>query len=90
MKKSFGIALLLTLCCANAFAHSGRTDSKGGHNCSQKSIDKGLCTGYHYHSGKAYSNATIGHEGHADALVPHHHKSSEETVLAKTDEAKAT
>ena len=29
--------------------HSGRTDSSGGHNCSQKSIDKGLCYGYHYH-----------------------------------------
>jgi len=31
--------------------HSGRTDSSGGHNCSQKSISKGLCTGYHYHNG---------------------------------------
>jgi hypothetical protein len=29
--------------------HSGRTDSSGGHNCSDKSIRKGLCTGYHYH-----------------------------------------
>ena len=33
-------------------AHSGRTDAKGGHNCSQKSKDKGLCSGYHYHSGE--------------------------------------
>jgi flagellar biosynthesis/type III secretory pathway protein FliH len=32
-------------------AHSGRTDSSGGHNCSQKSINKGLCSGYHYHNG---------------------------------------
>lgn len=32
-------------------AHSGRTDSSGGHNCSEKSIAKGLCTGYHYHNG---------------------------------------
>jgi hypothetical protein len=29
--------------------HSGGTDASGGHNCSQKSIDKGLCYGYHYH-----------------------------------------
>jgi hypothetical protein len=32
-------------------AHSGRTDGSGGHNCSQKSINKGLCSGYHYHNG---------------------------------------
>ena len=29
--------------------HSGRLDSNGGHNCSEKSKRKGLCTGYHYH-----------------------------------------
>lgn len=29
--------------------HSGRTDANGGHNCSQKSQEKGLCSGYHYH-----------------------------------------
>ena len=29
--------------------HSGRTDSNGGHRCSDKSKRKGLCTGYHYH-----------------------------------------
>lgn len=33
----------------NTFAHSGRTDANGGHNCSEKSKRKGLCTGYHYH-----------------------------------------
>jgi hypothetical protein len=33
-----------------SFAHSGRTDSSGGHNCSAKSQQKGLCSGYHYHS----------------------------------------
>ncbi|MBZ5751348.1 YHYH domain-containing protein [Metabacillus rhizolycopersici] len=32
-------------------AHSGRTDSNGGHNCSEKSQAKGLCSGYHYHNG---------------------------------------
>jgi len=31
-------------------AHSGRTDSSGGHNCSLKSQQKGLCSGYHYHN----------------------------------------
>ena len=35
----------------NVEAHSGRTDSSGGHNCSEKSKVKGLCTGYHYHNG---------------------------------------
>ena len=30
-------------------AHSGRTDSNCGHNCSESSKKKGLCTGYHYH-----------------------------------------
>ena len=33
----------------SAEAHSGRTDSYGGHNCSDQSKRKGLCTGYHYH-----------------------------------------
>ncbi|MFZ3591743.1 YHYH domain-containing protein [Bacillus sp. DJP31] len=37
-------------------AHSGRTDSSGGHNCSSKSISKGLCTGYHYHNGGGSSS----------------------------------
>lgn len=32
-------------------AHSGRTDSSGGHNCSEKSQANGLCSGYHYHNG---------------------------------------
>jgi hypothetical protein len=34
-----------------ASAHSGGLDSNGGHNCSDKSKAKGLCTGYHYHNG---------------------------------------
>jgi hypothetical protein len=29
--------------------HSGRTDANGGHNCSDNSKQKGLCSGYHYH-----------------------------------------
>ncbi|QGH33174.1 YHYH domain-containing protein [Gracilibacillus salitolerans] len=38
-------------------AHSGRTDSSGGHNCSAKSIAKGLCTDYHYHNGGGSSSS---------------------------------
>jgi hypothetical protein len=37
-------------------AHPGRTDSNGGHNCSEKSKAKGLCTGYHYHNGGGSSS----------------------------------
>ncbi|MNT63882.1 hypothetical protein D3C71_1576310 [compost metagenome] len=37
---------------SSAYAHSGRTDKNGGHNCSAKSIQKGLCKGYHYHNKK--------------------------------------
>lgn len=33
--------------------HSGGLDRCGGHNCSQSSIEKGLCTGYHYHRARA-------------------------------------
>ena len=33
-----------------SYAHSGGTDSSGGHNCSAKSQQKGLCSGYHYHN----------------------------------------
>ncbi|WP_145939531.1 YHYH domain-containing protein [Paenibacillus glacialis] len=47
------IALIVLLgTSSSAFAHSGRTDKNGGHNCSAKSKQKGLCTGYHYHKKK--------------------------------------
>lgn len=47
------VVFSLIVMSSNVLAHSGRTDASGGHNCSQKSKDKGLCTGYHYHnSGK--------------------------------------
>jgi hypothetical protein len=45
------VALLILILPIPVFAHSGRTDSSGGHNCSDSSITKGLCTGYHYHNG---------------------------------------
>lgn len=55
MKRSLQIlvtlVLLLSTFAITANAHSGRTDANGGHNCSEKSISKGLCTGYHYHNG---------------------------------------
>jgi hypothetical protein len=58
MKKwSYLLALILVFSLHNnAEAHSGRTDSSGGHNCSPKSISKGLCTGYHYHNGGGSTN----------------------------------
>lgn len=43
---------------SNADAHSGRTDGNGGHNCSDKSIAKGLCSGYHYHNGGGSSSSS--------------------------------
>ncbi|WP_101807613.1 YHYH domain-containing protein [Paenibacillus sp. FSL W8-1187] len=54
------IILLLSLLSLplSASAHSGRTDSSGGHNCSEKSIRKGLCTGYHYHNGGGSSSSS--------------------------------
>ncbi|NQX60523.1 YHYH domain-containing protein [Paenibacillus qinlingensis] len=50
------LALLITVS-TTATAHSGRTDSNGGHNCSAASKAKGLCSGYHYHNGGSSSNS---------------------------------
>jgi len=52
MTSLLKVALLLTVTSLASYslAHSGRTDSNGGHNCSQKSIERGLCSGYHYHN----------------------------------------
>lgn len=44
------LLLFIASLASTTSAHSGRTDSSGGHNCSQKSINKGLCSGYHYHN----------------------------------------
>jgi hypothetical protein len=58
LRKAIGIIALL-LCFvfgSTANAHSGRTDSNGGHNCSAASKAKGLCTGYHYHNGGGSSS----------------------------------
>jgi len=46
------LTLLLVLAFAlPASAHPGRLDKNGGHNCSEASKAKGLCTGYQYHNG---------------------------------------
>lgn len=58
MKKSISVLTIFVLFFISSpftEAHSGRTDSSGGHNCSQKSISKGLCSGYHYHNGGSSS-----------------------------------
>ncbi len=52
-----------------AYSHSGRTDKNGGHNCSAKSKQKGLCTGYHYHR-------------QGDEMVGHSHEVDEKSTLA--------
>lgn len=52
------IFILSTTFSQSAFAHSGRTDANGGHNCSASSKAKGLCTGYHYHNGGSSSGSS--------------------------------
>ena len=58
MKKLIFIVLLFTLN-TSVLAHSGRTDANGGHNCSEKSKRKGLCSGYHYHKKPKAQQAEI-------------------------------
>jgi hypothetical protein len=50
--KSYILPLLLLTFLAipqQLLSHSGGLDSKCGHNCSDQSKQKGLCSGYHYH-----------------------------------------
>ncbi|MFS1421958.1 YHYH domain-containing protein [Shewanella sp. 10N.286.48.B5] len=76
MNKILLVVVLLALTSTQAFSHSGRTDSNGGHNCSQKSINKGLCTGYHYHNG--FTNVdSKGEEAHSHNGVTHTHEKKE-------------
>lgn len=51
MKSILLAFFFILLLPSQTLAHSGRTDSSGGHNCSSSSISKGLCSGYHYHNG---------------------------------------
>lgn len=65
-----------------AHAHSGRTDSNGGHNCSDKSKAKGLCSGYHYHNGGNSSGS--GSSGSSSTT------SSKKTTNSNTKTSEAT
>lgn len=60
-KKSVQIAILLTAPLLSQFssAHPGRLDKHGGHNCSEKSVSKGLCTEYHFHPERMQSRDVI-------------------------------
>ena len=51
------VLLLVFSFSLSAEAHPGRTDGSGGHNCTAKSVAKGLCTDYHYHNGGGGSTA---------------------------------
>ena len=68
MKKVILSLSVILLFSTQALSHSGRTDKDGGHNCSQKSIDKGLCTGYHTHNNITYANNAKGHEHHTHSV----------------------
>lgn len=57
-KVTFFTILFLLVFSTISYAHSGRTDSSGGHNCSPKSQAKGLCSGYHYHNGGSTSSGS--------------------------------
>ena len=56
-----------------SFGHSGRTDANGGHHCSQKSKEKGLCTGYHYHNRPRISDT--------DVIIEKEPKETEEAII---------
>lgn len=60
MKKILALVVSLTLLLSaqTALAHPGRTDANGGHNCSEKSKQKGLCSGYHYHNSGTTTNSS--------------------------------
>jgi hypothetical protein len=57
--SKFILVLIIASLSTMSFAHSGRTDSNGGHNCSDKSKRKGLCTGYHYHKKPKINDASF-------------------------------
>ena len=72
------MVLSLSLLAFYSYAHSGRTDANGGHNCSQASKNKGLCTGYHYHnSGYHYHNSGTKNHSHThEGGHEHEHESN--------------
>jgi hypothetical protein len=82
MKKILIGLIAIVLLTSQASAHSGKTDKKGGHKCSQKSIDKGLCTGYHYHNGISFANNAKGHEDHKEHAHDHKHEDKSKSVVS--------
>jgi hypothetical protein len=85
MKRVLIGLVAIVILTSQVSAHSGRTDKKGGHNCSQKSVDKGLCSGYHYHNSKPYANNAKGHEDHNTTVGEHKHEATSKAVVsAKT------
>lgn len=93
MKKSLLVLLVLFFAFTSTVgAHSGRTDSSGGHNCSEKSKAKGLCTGYHYHNGGKASTITQSNKDSANTTVDSSVTltKKEETVLKPQYETSST
>ncbi len=82
MKKVLIGLTAIVILTSQASAHSGRTDSSGGHNCSQKSINKGLCSGYHYHRGQPFANNAKGHEGHSEHEHEHEHEKKTKAAIS--------
>ncbi len=80
MKKVLIGLVAIILLTSYASAHGGRTDQYGGHNCSQKSIDRGLCSGYHYHNGQPFANNAKDHGDHKEH--DHKHKDKSKPVVS--------
>ncbi|MDC0178500.1 YHYH domain-containing protein [Woeseiaceae bacterium] len=70
------LALIFVSLSTLSFGHSGRTDSNGGHNCSQKSKKKGLCSGYHYHNSPRVTDI--------DVIIEEKNEVKEEEVITET------
>jgi hypothetical protein len=81
MKKILLGLVAIILLTGQASAHSGSTDKNGGHNCSQASIDKGLCSGYHYHSSKASANNTKVNKEHQEHTNAHKHENKSKPIV---------
>jgi hypothetical protein len=82
MKKVLIGLVALIFLTSQASAHSGRTDKDGGHNCSKKSVEKGLCDGYHYHNGQPFANNAKGHEDHKEHAHDHKHEDKPKPVVS--------
>lgn len=67
MKYLFLLSLFVSFF---SFSHNARLDKDGGHNCSAKSISKGLCEGYHFHNLSSRS-AEVGNIEYDRSEWPH-------------------